>query len=112
LAQEIVEITGISRRAIECDDHHRLANYTVEKRISWTMGRQTKREEDSAYCLLGIVGVHMPLIYGEGKAKAFIRLRKEIENSTSGEIEFFKVLIERYRPVEVRAVVTIEAASY
>jgi len=41
-------------------------------------GRQTKREEDLAYSLLGIFDIHMPLIYGEGRQKALNRLKKEI----------------------------------
>ncbi|OLN83366.1 Vegetative incompatibility protein HET-E-1-like protein 8 [Colletotrichum chlorophyti] len=44
---------------------------------SWAAGRQTTREEDIAYCLLGIVGVYMPLFYGEGD-RTFIRLQEEI----------------------------------
>ena len=43
------------------------------------MHRRTKREEDAAYCLLGFFGVQMPLIYGEGSARAFARLRTEIK---------------------------------
>ncbi|KAI0776921.1 hypothetical protein BD413DRAFT_610504 [Trametes elegans] len=34
-------------------------------------------DEDEAYCLMGIFGVHLPTIYGEGK-DAFIRLQEEI----------------------------------
>ena len=43
------------------------------------MGRntQTTREEDWAYCLLGIFGIHIPLI-GEGRKNAICRLRKEL----------------------------------
>lgn len=33
------------------------------------------------YSLLGIFGIHLPLIYGEGEAHAFKRLEKEIEPS-------------------------------
>ncbi|KAK7721233.1 hypothetical protein SLS64_001529 [Diaporthe eres] len=33
--------------------------------------------EDIAYCLLGIFGINMPLLYGEGE-RAFIRLEEEI----------------------------------
>ncbi|KAK4185823.1 heterokaryon incompatibility protein-domain-containing protein [Podospora australis] len=39
--------------------------------------RKTTRVEDEAYCLLGIMEVNMPLIYGE-KAMAFRRLQEEI----------------------------------
>jgi hypothetical protein len=49
--------------------------------MSWAENRQTKREEDAAYCLLGIFDIHMPLIYGEGWGKAFNRLQKEIKEA-------------------------------
>jgi hypothetical protein len=52
---------------------------TVEERMSWTGQRQTKREEDATYSLLGIFDVFMPLLYGEGKERAFARLKKEIQ---------------------------------
>ncbi|KAG2129011.1 hypothetical protein DEU56DRAFT_502924 [Suillus clintonianus] len=64
----------------------------VKKRLSWVGGRTTKKIEDIAYCLmgkrhhsrwivlmplLGIFGIHMPVMYGE-KLHAFVRLQKEI----------------------------------
>lgn len=52
-------------------------NVPVAKRMSWAAGRETTRVEDSAYCLLGIFDVNMPLLYGEGR-KAFQRLQEEI----------------------------------
>jgi len=36
-----------------------------------------------AYCLLGIFGVFMPLIYGEGKAHAVHRPKKEIAEAAN-----------------------------
>ena len=45
--------------------------------MSWAHNRVTTRIEDMAYCLMGLFGVNMPMIYGEGK-KAFIRLQEEI----------------------------------
>ncbi|KAH7417941.1 heterokaryon incompatibility protein-domain-containing protein [Cadophora sp. MPI-SDFR-AT-0126] len=39
--------------------------------------RTTKRDEDMAYCLLGIFDVTMPMLYGEGM-RAFSRLQEEI----------------------------------
>jgi hypothetical protein len=41
--------------------------------------RDTTREEDKAYSLLGIFDVHMPLLYGEGEKRAFRRLQEEID---------------------------------
>lgn len=53
-------------------------NYCVAQKMRWASSRQTTREEDMAYCLLGIFDVHMVLIYGEGLIEAFRRLQEEI----------------------------------
>ncbi|KKO99799.1 hypothetical protein THAR02_08099 [Trichoderma harzianum] len=54
-----------------------LETATVAQRMSWASRRKTTRIEDRAYCLMGIFGVNMPLLYGEGE-RAFIRLQEEI----------------------------------
>lgn len=54
-----------------------LSSLPVAVRMSWASQRSTTREEDEAYCLLGIFDVSMPLIYGEGR-KAFLWLQEEI----------------------------------
>ncbi|KAI0330894.1 HET-domain-containing protein [Cubamyces sp. BRFM 1775] len=46
---------------------------SVACRMSWASKRKTTRIEDEAYSLLGIFGVFMPTIYGEGR-NAFLRL--------------------------------------
>lgn len=55
---------------------------SVAQRLSWAAKRQTKRREDLAYCLLGIFGVSMPMIYGEGGTQAFLRLQEHIMRTT------------------------------
>ncbi|KAI0133731.1 heterokaryon incompatibility protein-domain-containing protein [Xylariales sp. AK1849] len=50
----------------------------LHTRISWLYNRETTRQEDKAYSLLGLVGVSMPVIYGEGEEEAFIRLCREV----------------------------------
>ncbi|EHK16130.1 uncharacterized protein TRIVIDRAFT_130613, partial [Trichoderma virens Gv29-8] len=55
---------------------------SVAQRMSWAAQRQTKRPEDRAYCLLGIFGIAMPLIYGEGGEQAFFRLQEQIMKTT------------------------------
>ena len=50
-------------------------------KISWASSRSCTRTEDLAYCLLGLLGVNMPLIYGEG-SKAFVRLQQELIKSS------------------------------
>ncbi|KAH9854823.1 hypothetical protein C2E23DRAFT_39825 [Lenzites betulinus] len=54
-----------------------VSSASVAKRMSWAAGRETTRVEDRAYSLLGIFGVHMSPIYGEG-TNAFLRLQEEI----------------------------------
>jgi hypothetical protein len=58
--------------------------------MSWAANRQTKREEDKAYSLLGIFDTYMPLIYGEGAKNAFRRLREEIDKHSKGGAQNFK----------------------
>ncbi|KAK3301757.1 heterokaryon incompatibility protein-domain-containing protein [Chaetomium strumarium] len=73
-----VLLSNITRiRAEVLDDADQLHIVPVAQRMSWAATRETKREEDRAYCLLGIFGVNIPLLYGEGE-KAFIRLQEEI----------------------------------
>lgn len=38
----------------------------IGKIISWVARRETTRIEDMTYCLLGLCGVHMPLLYDVG----------------------------------------------
>jgi hypothetical protein len=79
LVLHIAEATDIP---IEAFRGTPLSQFSVEARISWLGERRTKREEDAAYCLLGIFDVHMPLLYGEGRRKAFVRLWEEIQKSS------------------------------
>jgi hypothetical protein len=83
LWQEIHDVTGISVQALRGSP---LSQFNIDERMSWAETRETKRKEDLAYCMLGIFDIHMPLIYGEGREKAFIRLRKEIEFSLRDEL--------------------------
>lgn len=53
----------------------------VAVRMSWAASRKTTRPEDRAYSLLGIFNVNMPMLYGEGGEKAFLRLQEEIMKS-------------------------------
>ncbi len=76
LEQHIHEITGIAVPALRGSA---LAQFDIEERFKWAEDyRQTTHEEDWAYCLPGIFGIFMPLIYGEGKGHAVRRLKKEI----------------------------------
>ncbi|KAE9380043.1 HET-domain-containing protein [Stipitochalara longipes BDJ] len=71
--QLIASITGIDRQFLEGG----FERASIAQKFSWASKRQTLRIEDMAYCLMGLFGVNMPLLYGEG-SKAFIRLQLEI----------------------------------
>jgi len=73
---QIHQITGIPVAALQKSS---LSHFSIDERMSWIKNRITTVEEDSAYCLLGIFNVHLPLIYGEGMENAFVRLREEID---------------------------------
>ncbi|KAH7021398.1 heterokaryon incompatibility protein-domain-containing protein, partial [Microdochium trichocladiopsis] len=61
------QITGIEPHASGWEDAR------IATKLSWISRRETTRVEDIAYCLLGVLGVQMPLLYGEGDY-AFQRL--------------------------------------
>jgi hypothetical protein len=72
---DLARITGI---ALEClQDPRKIKCYPIAQRLHWAAQRQTTRIEDEAYCLMGIMGVNMPLLYGEGN-RAFARLCTEL----------------------------------
>lgn len=75
LAVLISGVTGIDEVCLQ--KMKRVEEYSIAQRMAWAANRVTTREEDIAYCLLGIFGINMPLLYGEGQ-KAFRRLQEEI----------------------------------
>ncbi|RDW72205.1 hypothetical protein BP5796_08239 [Coleophoma crateriformis] len=75
LEQQLHAITGIAVSALQGTT---LSMFSFEERMSWANARETKREEDKVYSLLGMFDVHIPLIYGEGAKNAFERLREKI----------------------------------
>lgn len=81
LEQEIHEITQIPVSALRGSS---LDAFSVEDRIGWAAKRTTTLKEDKVYCLLGIFGIFLPLIYGEGKVYAELRLREEIQQRQAG----------------------------
>src|SRR5450756_2311184 len=68
LLEKLRDIAGVDTTALRGGN---LRFFSVARKMSWASKRQTTREEDIAYCLLGIFDISMPLLYGEG-SKAFI----------------------------------------
>jgi len=79
LKEQIFKISGIPIEALEGN----LSRFSDTERMLWALSRETTIEEDQVYCLLGIFGIFLPLIYGEGKDYAFRRLQDEIDKRLS-----------------------------
>ncbi|KAI1767417.1 HET-domain-containing protein [Hypoxylon sp. FL1150] len=75
LSSLISRITLIPELVLRGEKSH--SDYSVAQRLSWAAARITTHIEDTAYCLLGLFGINMPLFYGE-RHRAFLRLQKEI----------------------------------
>jgi hypothetical protein len=82
LEQEIHEITKLPIQVLR--GQQRFSMFSFEERLSWAANRMTTLKEDKVYCLLGIFGVFLPLIYGEGEAYATERLKDEIVRRQQG----------------------------
>lgn len=75
----LTEITGIPSPVLLKELS--LSKVSAACKFSWASQRMTTRIEDKAYCLMGILGVNMPLLYGEGD-RAFVRLQEVVISSS------------------------------
>ncbi|OBZ69556.1 hypothetical protein A0H81_10513 [Grifola frondosa] len=85
LVDIIHNITGVPPQLLR--DRSKLRKFSVAQKFSWAAFRETTRDEDRAYSLMGLFGIHMPTIYGEGK-QAFIRLQQEIMRRSNDQTIF------------------------
>ncbi|KAI1756080.1 HET-domain-containing protein [Xylaria castorea] len=87
LVENIHHITGIDKYVLRYIGTLSLTNSmrtcSVHTKMVWASRRTTTRAEDRAYSLMGLFNVNMPLLYGEGRVKAFQRLQDEIIKSTN-----------------------------
>lgn len=77
LIQLIHNITNIPHKALSGAS---LEEFDADQKLSWAAERQTTREEDEVYALLGIFGIELPFIYDEGYDRALRRLLEKIYN--------------------------------
>ncbi|KAK1826557.1 heterokaryon incompatibility protein-domain-containing protein [Podospora conica] len=101
------EKTGIPRAALAGGP---LSEYSAAEKMSWASQRVTTREEDAAYCLLGIFDVHMPLLYGESTS-AFLRLQEEIFRRTE-DLSLLVWTDARQQPFERRSILARHPSAF
>ncbi|KAK7462397.1 hypothetical protein VKT23_007996 [Stygiomarasmius scandens] len=71
-------VSAITSIPVKVFEQGNIKEYSIAQRMSWVSCRKTTRPEDMAYCLMGLFGVNITPIYGEGGPKAFMRLQQEI----------------------------------
>ncbi|KAF2233434.1 HET-domain-containing protein, partial [Viridothelium virens] len=82
LKLQIQEITRIDVQALQGVP---LSRFDIKDRIGWASRRATKLEEDEACCLIGILGVSMGPLYGEGREGALSRLHNKVTRATNSK---------------------------
>jgi len=55
-------ITKIKPGAL--DGSQELKHWNAAQKMSWASNRVTTREEDTAYCRMGIFNINMPMLFG------------------------------------------------
>ncbi|KAF5338305.1 hypothetical protein D9758_015746 [Tetrapyrgos nigripes] len=83
LSLSISYITGIRDDVLGLGYGYGDMDVGIVERMSWAIHRQTTKEEDRAYCLLGLLDVTMEPRYGEGIESAFERLSKVLHERYS-----------------------------
>ena len=86
LHETIIGITGIEHDYLS--GSFPVEHASIAKRMSWAASRETTREEDVAYSLIGMFDVNMPMLYGEGATRAFVRLQEEIMKGSEDQSLF------------------------
>ncbi|KAI1736473.1 heterokaryon incompatibility protein-domain-containing protein [Xylaria scruposa] len=77
-ANEIKTASRIEARYLTSFNPADFTSCSIATRFSWASRRETTVEEDEIYSLLGMFGISLPLIYGEGRLRAFNRLQREL----------------------------------
>jgi hypothetical protein len=85
-ASALSNITGIGEDALTVNSFE-LYKHSRAHRMSWFSKRTTTRKEDIAYCMMGVFGINMPLLYGEGD-QAFLGLQEEILKTSDDQSLF------------------------
>lgn len=80
LSSQLARIFSMEKRVLE--DCNTLDDYSAATKIAWAAGLFAPQIEDTAYSLISLFKIKMPVLYGEGRA-AFIRLQTEIIKETN-----------------------------
>lgn len=109
LAGALVQITRIPKNGL-LNKPGSLRAQSAAQKMSWAAHRETTRTEDIAYCLMGVFGIHMPMLYGEGGKAAFQRLQEMVLERT-GDLSLLAWTAQEHQPADTRPVRGVLAES-
>lgn len=87
-ALDIYVVTRIEPKHLNSFNPTDFTSCSIAMRMSWASTRKTTVEEDETYSLIGLFGISLPLIYGEGRWQAFHRLQRELIKMYSDDSMF------------------------
>jgi hypothetical protein len=105
IMQELGDVMGIDAQDLIT---FRPGMRDAREKLRWASTRVTTLQEDIAYSLFGIFGVHLPVIYGERKQNALGRLLQDIV-ARSGDITALDWV---GRPSEFNSCLPADITSY
>lgn len=106
LARHLSSVTSIDQSVF--GNAAALHKFSIAKRISWASQLQAARIEDWSFCMLGVLNINMPVIYGEGR-KTFLRLQEEILRDTA---DFSLFAWRPERPQRYRGILAQSPAEF
>lgn len=86
LAPALQQITRIKTTYLSGEEDFQDA--CAAAKMSWQAGRQVSEPEDIAYSMLGLFGITMQPLYGEGAEASFLRLQSEYMSKKADETLF------------------------
>ncbi len=89
--------TSINRKELELSWSGNIDKIPLSRRMEMACSRQVTREEDTSYSLMGILGIDIPIAYGEGASRAFFRLVRELFNTKKNVMDLSTVVSTRVK---------------
>ena len=103
LTKTVARITGLPEQVLR--DYNASLDLSVDAKLVWMDGRSTTRPEDMSYALFGILGVTLPVIYGEKYKSARQRLLDVIRQRyylDAQQAESYRKITHWLSPLDLR----------
>ena len=95
LSKRIARSTGIPEQVLR--NYRANLDLSVHDKMKWMEGRKTTRPEDMSYALFGILGVTLPVIYGEkyeGARQRLLDVIHQRDNAARQQVEYYRKIAD------------------